>query len=451
VCLNYHVVGGLHLRLVRELTLQHFQPLTARATWLARIVFSLLLVSGLVPGTTSAHPSPVAFDTPVESTPTTTSSVYFPMLATGTGQPLYATRIASGIQAPTHLTTAPGDTTRLFVTSQYGRVRILRNGAVLNTPFLDIADQVACCGERGLLSLAFHPNYAQNGYFYVAFVNRSNQIAIVRYHVSGDPDEADPNSAFPILIIDHPPGNNHYGGQLQFGPDGYLYIGTGDGADPGDPYNNSQNTGSLLGKILRIDIDRGSPYAIPPTNPFAGPGNPLDEIWSLGLRNPWRFSFDPLTNDLWIGDVGQQSWEEVNFEAADNPGGRNYGWDCYEGTHNYSGNAGQPYCQGKSFTWPVYEYPHTTNTCAVTGGYVYRASTTSPYYGTYVFADFCNSNRLYTTQRQGAAFPTIERSLVLPAGQALSNPGTFGRDANGQLYVVDWADGDVFLIQLQGP
>lgn len=427
--------------------MQHVPSVIAQAIWRARILLGLLLALSLVLGRASANVPPVAFDQPTDATPTTSTSLFFPLLATGTGQPLYATRIAGGTQAPTYVTAPAGDTTRLFVASQYGRVRVLRNGSFLPALFLDIADQVSCCGERGLLSLAFHPNYAQNGYFYVAFVNRNNQIAIVRYQVSDNPDVANPNSAQPVLSIDHPTERNHYSGQLQFGVDGYLYIGTGDGADPGDPYNNSQNTGSLLGKILRIDVDHATPYAIPPTNPFAGPGDPLDEIWSLGLRNPWRFSFDPLTNDLWIGDVGQRSWEEVDFEEAGSPGGRNYGWDCYEGTHNYNGNAALPYCQGKTFTWPVFEYAHSSNTCAVTGGYVYRANPTSPYYGTYVFADFCKSNRLYTTQRQGTTFITIERDVVLPTGQQLSAPSSFGRDANGQIYVVDWADGELYLIQ----
>lgn len=419
----------------------------APAIWRAHILLALLLLLGLSLGSAAAYAPPAALDAPAGPTTAASDTLFFPLLTMGGGQPLRLTRIASGIQAPTYVTTPPGDTARLFVVSQYGRIRIWRDGGWLPAPFLDIAGQVSCCGERGLLSLAFHPNYAQNGYFYVTFVNLNNQVALVRYQVSADPDVANSNSAQTIMLIDHPAGFNHYGGQLQFGADGYLYISTGDGADPGDPYKNSQNAASLLGKILRIDIDHGTPYAIPPTNPFAGPGDPLDEIWSLGLRNPWRFSFDPLTNDMWIGDVGQRNWEEVNFEAAGGPGGRNYGWNCYEGTHAFEGNAALPHCQGKTFTWPVYEYDHSSGRCSVSGGYVYRANPASPYYGMYVFADFCQSNRLYTTQQQGTTFTTLMRDVVLPADQRLSLPSSFGRDANGQLYVVDWADGEVYLIE----
>ncbi len=379
--------------------------------------------------------------------PSTASRLFIPVVRTGPGQPLYGTRLATGILVPTYLTAPPGDTNRLFIVSQYGRVRIVRNDSLLATPFLDITGNVYCCGEYGMLSLAFHPDYAQNGFFYVAYTNDSNNLVIERYTVSANPDIANPDTAFKILEIVHPAERNHYGGQLQFGADGYLYISTGDGADPGDPYNNSQNTGSLLGKILRIDVDHGTPYSVPPSNPFVGPGNPLDEIWSLGLRNPWRFSFDALTDDLWIGDVGQQRWEEVNVEPAASPGGRNYGWDCYEGTHGYGGNATQPYCQGKTFTWPVHEYPHSPTACAVTGGYVFRGRAASPYYGTYVYADFCTPNRLFTIQRRSGTYSTIERRLILPAGQALSYTTSFGADGRGEIYALDRTDGDVFRIE----
>lgn len=397
--------------------------------------------------TGSAQAAPTQSTSARDDVPSTSTQLFFPVVQTGVGQPLYATRVATGILAPTYLTAPPGDTERLFVVSQYGRVRILRGETLLATPFLDIAGDVLCCGEYGMLSLAFHPDYAQNGYFYAAYTNHDNNLVIDRFTVSDNPDVANPDSRFKILEINHPVERNHYGGQLQFGADGYLYISTGDGADPGDPYNNSQNSGSLLGKILRIDVNSGTPYSIPPSNPFVGPGDPLDEIWSLGLRNPWRFSFDPLTNDLWIGDVGQRRWEEINVQPAGTPGGRNYGWDCYEGTHDYNGNSAQAYCQGKTFTWPVHEYPHSPTACAVTGGYVYRGQSGSPYYGTYVYADFCTSDRLFTIQRLNGTYTTIERALILPAGQALSNTTSFGRDGNGNIYALDRADGDAFRIQ----
>lgn len=396
---------------------------------------------------TSAQAAPVPSVSEADDVPAATSQLYIPALRTGIGQPLYATRVGTGIPVPTDLTAPPGDTQRLFVTSQYGRVRILRDGTFQSSSFLDISSIVYCCGEYGLLSLAFHPNYAQNGYFYVSYVDHSNHLIIERYTVSDDPDVADRDSALKILEVYHPAEPNHYGGQLQFGRDGYLYISTGDGADPGDPYNNSQNPATLMGKILRIDVDSGTPYAIPPTNPFAGTGDPRDEIWSLGLRNPWRFSFDPLTGNMWIGDVGQRRWEEINMEPAASPGGRNYGWDCYEGTHDYEGNSALPYCQGKTFTWPVHEYPHSPTACSVTGGYVFRGRSASPYYGIYVYADFCTSNKLFTIHNQNGTFSAVERSLILPTGQDLSYTASFGRDANGDIYALDRIDGDVYRIQ----
>lgn len=412
------------------------------------IAACLLLVSGLLSSPSAANAASIPLDQgEVVAGVTVSSKLFIPLASTGIGQPLSVTPVGNVGIRPTYLTAPPGDNSRLFVTTQFGRVRIVRSGATLPTPFLDITDQVLCCGERGLLSLAFHPNYAQNGYFYVAFVNLSNNMTIVRYKVSSDPDVADADSAFPILTIDHPPNQNHYGGQLQFGPDGYLYISVGDGGNPGDPFNNSQNTESLLGKILRIDVNSGSPYSVPPSNPFVGPGAPLDEIWSWGLRNTWRFSFDTLTGDMWLGDVGQSRWEEVDFEASNSPGGINYGWDCYEGTHVYDGNASQSYCQGKTFVWPVHEYAHSSTTCGVTGGYVYRAVAGSAYYGTYVFGDLCSSNRLFTIKRGGSTFTTVSRSLVLPAGYDLGMPGSFGMTGNGQIYVTDWDDGDVFRIE----
>ncbi len=360
------------------------------------------------------------------------------------------TLVSSGLLRPSYVTAAPGDRSRLFIIEKLGRIRIYKNNALQPTPFIDIDPVVRSSGnEEGLLSMAFHPDYASNGYFYVYYTNNNGDLQIARYSVTANPDVADPNSALTLLIIPHPTNTNHNGGQLQFGPDGYLYLATGDGGSGGDPPNNAQNTGVLLGKMLRIDVDGGEPYAIPPNNPFVGPGNPLDEIWSLGLRNPWRFSFDRLTGDIWIGDVGQETWEEVDHEPASSPGGLNWGWDCYEGTHPYLSNPSLPYCTGLTFTWPVYEYSHgSVGGCAITGGYVYRGSPNSTYFGDYLFADYCVGNTLWGLRFNGSAWVATQHTLVPPAGLVLNNPTSFGQDAYGDLYVAD-DSGEVFKIALR--
>jgi glucose/arabinose dehydrogenase len=231
--------------------------------------------------------------------------------------------IITGLNKPVAITHAGDGSNRLFITQQRGRIRIYEGGQVLPTPFLDIRDRVSCCGERGLLSAAFHPNYPSNGFFYINYTNTEGNTVIARYTVSSDPNVADPNSATLLLEIPQPFAN-HNGGQLQFGPDGYLYIGMGDGGSEGDPQNNAQDLGTLLGKMLRIDVEGGFPYAIPADNPFVGNPEARGEIWAWGLRNPWRFSFDPLKGHLFIADVGQGEREEINFQPAGSPGGENY-------------------------------------------------------------------------------------------------------------------------------
>lgn len=362
-----------------------------------------------------------------------------------------ATLIASGLLRPTSLAAAPNDRARLFVNEQAGRVRLIKNGTLMTTPFLDIQSLVLSNGfEEGLLSLAFHPNYAGNGYFYLCFTNTGGHLEVDRYTVSANPDQADPASRFVIITISHPGSVYHYGGQLQFGPEGYLYLSTGDGNDPGDQLNNAQNTGVLLGKMLRLDIDNGSPYTIPPTNPFVGPGNPLDQIWSIGFRNPWRFSFDRLNGDMWLGDVGQYLWEEVDHELPGS-GGRNYAWNCFEGTHPYGTNPTQPHCAGRTFSWPVYEYGHGAGRCSVTGGYVYRGSPNSAYFGQYVFSDYCQSNGLSTLTFDGNNWMTTAHTLVPPAGHTIDNPSAFGQDAIGDLYLVDFSynAGELYRLNLR--
>ncbi|MGD9974492.1 MAG: sorbosone dehydrogenase family protein, partial [Desulfatirhabdiaceae bacterium] len=242
----------------------------------------------------------------------------------------------SGFSSPVHITHAADGAGRLFVVEQPGRIQIMKNGGTLPVPFLDISDRVSCCGERGLLSVAFPPDYAMKGYFYVNYTNLSGDTVVARYHISANPDVADAATEEILLTIAQPFAN-HNGGQLAFGPDGYLYIGTGDGGSGGDPFNNGQSTNVLLGKILRIDVEAGiEPYAIPATNPFQLIEGYRPEIWALGLRNPWRFSFDTLTGDLFIGDVGQNEYEEINFQPAESTGGENYGWRIMEGFHCYN-------------------------------------------------------------------------------------------------------------------
>jgi glucose/arabinose dehydrogenase len=302
---------------------------------------------------------------------------------------------ATGLDNTVTITHA-GDN-RLFVVNQEGTIHIVDSAGNVNSePFLDIEEKIIFQGERGLLGLAFHPNYSTNGYFYINYVGQGNRTHISRFKVSAsDADKADPESEFNLMEILQP-FNNHNGGQLSFGPDGFLYIGLGDGGSAGDPDNRARNPLERLGKILRIDVNQGEPYGIPASNPFVNSTSPQNEIWASGLRNPWRFSFDRLTGDLWIADVGQDKVEEINFQPASSPGGEDYGWRCYEGNEAFN-RAG---CDtDTSFTFPIYTYPHGPE-CSVTGGYVYRGSASSPYYGHYFFADWC-SDMIWTLHREG--------------------------------------------------
>ncbi|MGE5277670.1 MAG: PQQ-dependent sugar dehydrogenase [Acidobacteriota bacterium] len=333
--------------------------------------------------------------------------------------------VTSGLGPITAITNA-GDA-RLFVTLQNGRVRILTGGQALPVPFLDVSALVSCCGERGLLSVAFHPSYAQNRFFFVDYTNTAGDTVIARYQtLASDPNRADAGSAVTLLTIAQP-FPNHNGGQLQFGPDGFLYIGMGDGGSADDPMCNAQRGESLLGKLLRIDVDQNvnSPpfYGIPAENPFAEPGGVRDEIWAIGLRNPWRFSFDRLTGDLWIGDVGQNQREEIDFQPCCH-GGQNYGWKMTEGTRCGDGGtsgcpAGVPACNAPELVAPTYEYTHAEG-CSVTGGYVYRGSLVPALAGRYVYGDFC-SGRLWANGEQ-----------LDPVVPQLT---TFGEDIAGEVYL----------------
>lgn len=337
--------------------------------------------------------------------------------------------ISDAFERVVDITNAGDD--RLFIVEQAGRIRIIQSdGQVNTTPFLDITSRVRNSGEQGLLGLAFHPNYAENGYFFVNYINENENTVVARYQVStGNPAQANPQSET-ILFTIVQPYTDHNGGDLNFGPDGYLYISSGDGGDAGDPLDNAQSTSTLLGKILRIDVDNqttGASYTSPADNPFAdGPGGNKDEIWAIGLRNPWRFSFDRLTGDMWIGDVGQGGYEEIDFESAASPGGLNYGWRCYEGDHTFNttdcGSASQ-------YTFPVYEYDHSNGSCSVTGGYVYRGADYPDLYGLYLYTDYCNS-RIWALSRSGGNWNN-EEILNDPVG----NFSTLGEDYRGELYV----------------
>lgn len=346
---------------------------------------------------------------------------------------------ARGLSNPVDITHAGDD--RLFIVEKGGFIRILEaNGSLVATPFLDIDSLVRSNeSERGLLGLAFHPNYASNGYFFVNYTNNDGDTQISRFSVSSDdPNIADAASQKRLLKVEQP-YENHNGGDLAFGPDGYLYIGLGDGGLGGDPVNAGQTRTTLLGKMLRIDIDNGDPYAIPTSNPFADTDFTLDEVWALGLRNPWRFSFDRLTGDLWIGDVGQGLWEEVDMQLANSPGGENYGWRCYEGNAAFNTN-GCP--DGGDFVFPIYDYTSNfTEGCSVTGGYVYRGTAFPDLYGHYVYTDFC-SGRIWTLYPDGADGWTNTEWL----NGANSEYSSFGEDQAGELYLAAYSGGQIFRV-----
>jgi glucose/arabinose dehydrogenase len=364
--------------------------------------------------------------------------------------------VASGLTQPTNVTNAGDGSGRLFITQQTGEILIFVNGSVLPTPFLDISDLVSHNIEHGLFGLAFHPDYASNGFFYVDYIDRDFNSVVARYKVSdADPNVADPDSA-QIVLIQPQPGGDHNGGQLAFGPDGYLYISIGDGGCCGDPFQTGQDLTIWLGKILRVDIGGddfpGDPernYAVPPDNPFANDPNALDEIWAYGLRNPWRCSFDRVTGDFFVADVGQDTWEEVNFQPAASSGGENYGWSVLEGMHCYNDDppgSCDDFLNGDS-TLPILEYDHSLG-CSVTGGYRYRGQTYPDLEGIYFYGDFC-IGRIWGAIEQMNG--TWESQELLFAGFRIS---TFGEDETGELYVVEHNDDKSVLYRIasvQGP
>ena len=331
---------------------------------------------------------------------------------------------------------------RLFIVDKFGTIEIIDTfGTAYPNPFLDISGQITTNSERGLLGLAFHPNYSTNGFFYVNYTDINGNTTISRFSVSaGNPDLANTASEQILLTINQP-FSNHNAGDITFGPDGYLYITSGDGGSGGDPLGNGQNTQTLLGKILRIDVDGGSPYAIPPSNPFVGDPNVLDEIWSYGLRNPWRFSFDDLTGDLWIADVGQNDWEEVNFQASTSTGGENYGWRCYEGNQVFN-NSGCP--TAGNLTFPVFEYDHNTGS-SISGGFVYRGNKYPCLYGKYICMDYV-SDHLWTIEPDGNGgwISNFYNNNNFILGNGIVS---FGQDASGELYACS-VSGNIYKIEV---
>jgi glucose/arabinose dehydrogenase len=336
--------------------------------------------------------------------------------------------VASDLNSPVGLMNAGDGTGRLFVIEQAGRIMIIKDGKVDPRPFLDIRDRVGSNGnEQGLLGLAFHPQYNSNAYFFVNYTDLEGNTIIARFRAAPEDSlRADPASEIRLLQIQQP-FPNHNGGQVAFGPDGYLYLGLGDGGSGGDPLGNGQSLNTLLGKILRLDVDQGQPYAAPSKNQFAE--NQKPEIWAYGLRNPWRFSFDRLTGDLYIGDVGQNKWEEINFLPAGSPAGTNFGWNYFEGAHPYSSN---PPPQGLVTIFPAAEYDHSQG-CSVTSGFVYRGSQLPEWQGVYLFGDFCTGNVWGMLRDAQDAWQ--QKLLFENAGQITS----FGEDESGEVYLVDRA------------
>ena len=355
---------------------------------------------------------------------------------------LVATRLVGGLTSPLDLQSAPGDRARLFVIEQAGRIRIVRNGALLGTPFLDISARIASGGERGLLGLAFHPQFTANGRFFVNYTDRSGDTHISEFRApTPGADTADAATERELMFV-RQPFSNHNGGGLAFGTDGFLYIGLGDGGSGGDPQGNAQNLGTRLGKMLRLDVNGASPFAIPPDNPFVGRSGALPEIWAFGLRNPWRFSIDRANGDLYIGDVGQGALEEIDVGLASRRGGENYGWNTMEGTRCFSPSTG---CNTSNLTLPVIEYGRADG-FSVTGGIVYRGCRMPGYAGHYFYADYGTGMiRSFRLEGGRAVDPRDWTAALSGSARQIRNPSSFGTDADGEIYIVDY-DGEVYRI-----
>ncbi|MFL6715204.1 MAG: PQQ-dependent sugar dehydrogenase [Burkholderiaceae bacterium] len=410
-------------------------------TWikhLPRLLACLSVVLAGCGGSGGDGASPAPASQGLSSEPAGQPATAFTPPPANTSAPALAVKaVASGLSSPVFLTAPDGDT-RLFIVERGGSIRIVQDGGLLPAPFLDIRSRTTTDGERGLLSMAFDPAYAENGFFYVYYTDLNGDIAIERYSVSANPARAEPASALRILSIPHAQFSNHNGGLLRFGPDGYLYVGTGDGGGEADPFVNAQNTGVLLGKLLRIDVSgtsAGTPYAIPATNPFLDQPGKRAEIWAYGLRNPWRYAFDPSTNLLYIADVGQNRREEIDI-ASTLQGGLNYGWNVMEGNVCFTGDA----CDSRGLTLPALEYSHDGGACAIVGGFVYRGAAIQGLQGIYLYSDLCAGWIKGLRYENGAAVAGMDFSR-LADGTVLS----FGEDAQHELYLL-MAEGNVYRI-----
>jgi len=339
--------------------------------------------------------------------------------------------LVRGLSSPLYLTHAGDDSKRLFIVEQPGTIRILQDGLLLEVPFLDIRDRVSFGGERGLLSVAFHPDYVENGRFFVNYTRRGDGATVIaEYRVGDEPNVANTQSERVILVVEQPFAN-HNGGQLQFGPDGMLYVGMGDGGAAGDPLGHGQNRATLLGALLRLDVDGEEPYAIPSDNPFVGIAGVREEIWAYGLRNPWRFSFDRCDGRLFLADVGQDGFEEINLIAP----GANYGWNIMEGAHCFDPPTG---CDQRGLELPIAEYDHSLG-CSITGGYVYRGRRYPELVGRYLFGDFCSGRIWSLSPTEAGAWVSVE---LLKTDLSISS---FGEDEEGELYVLDLG-GEIYRI-----
>ena len=353
--------------------------------------------------------------------------------------------VADGLRGPLFVTHAGDGSGRLFVVEQPGVIRVIADGNLVETPFLDIRDRAGSnASEQGLLGLAFAPDYPGSGQFFVNYTDRSGRTVVARFSVTDEPNVADPGTEFRVLIIDQPAAN-HNGGMLAFGPDGYLWIGAGDGGAANDRFGNGQNPDTLLGKMLRLDVttNRSVPYLIPGDNPWVSAdwdGRDMrDEVWAVGLRNPWRYSFDRATGDLWIADVGQNRYEEVHYVPAGSVGGLNFGWPIMEGTHCFPQTAD---CQRTGLEIPVAEYAHGTGDCSITGGYVYRGAQFPALAGVYLYGDYC-SGKIWGLARAGDGWRSAE---LLPTGINISS---FGEDQAGELYITDLRRGGVYRVVVE--
>ena len=377
---------------------------------------------GMDPATPSPSPTPTpvscAAGSPVPGTPNLTAHL-----------------VVSGLSSPLDLQSAAGDRERVYVVEQPGRIRVVRNGQLQATPFLDVSDRISAGGERGLLGLAFHPKFASNRRLFVNYTDGNGDTHLSEFHASSA-DTADPTSERVLLVVQQPFAN-HNGGGLAFGGDGRLYAGLGDGGSGGDPFGNGQRLDTLLGKMLRIDVDGAAPYVVPTDNPFRTTAGARPEIWAYGLRNPFRFAFDRLTGDLYIGDVGQNAWEEVDVGYATRHGGENYGWNVMEATHCYRPANN---CDTTGLTLPVYEYDHGQG-CSIIGGVVYRGCRMPDLAGSFFFGDYCSGFVRSLRVVNGQATDVREWPLT-----GIHTVTGFGVDADGEVYVLDYG-GSVFRLE----